>query len=731
LRKNWLIRLVGIAIIVLLVVPIWPDHLQFLLLSFLNLLLCISALKGNTSKNTIQFGSTILLSGFVILSIVSVFWSSNQSLTIVHSVQWALYCLTYVLSKRYINGTQVKKGFTLLLAGLFPIWFVFILLVQSFDTSIKYENFLPPINVNYLSAYLLYLAPFILYWGKKKNHLVMTTVSVSIALLATYFLTLSRGYLIVVFLFLLCFILESIRLTRKRIVLLTTVIIAFFLSSVLISGFNTEDATRVADLKTSIELFRSKPLVGIGSANWAVEAFSSDDLKQTTPKSGLRHENHNFYSKILSELGILGVLLYCGFVCIALRPGIRMKISPVNKPYFYVILIHIFLSVFYESVNINTIRFSETQLIFLISMAAIITPNSSYNRVGEYILVGCALLIFATLLHFFLSRKFYFRQLGNLGEQEALYTPPSSMVFGSFTTNQSNSLLNGIVAGNLGDEKTAAYWLSRAMKENPKNDNALLAVANQQIDSGANSIDIEELLSRVQHVAHSKNELNLVEAKRMLSQNKFDMAYSKLLEIKYSFLEPEIKRIELEMYYFHRLEHLFSLSEYQLSKIDSVKISFSKELELLNGGDDYFLQYHFMNERSRSRKVGREMSSALSEFEFALIDILDEDQHIEYIRDRSIRSTLRRIESELSTICANTANQDQVISEIFEFSVRRKDLVIRLNKSDILRNDRDKRNLKLGEFENLEHEFLEAMDSIGIQQNCQIDNSDLYRLMKL
>ena len=89
---------------------------------------------------------------------------------------------------------------------------------------------------------------------------------------------------------------------------------------------------RIAMWKSSVEMFKDYPLLGVGGGNWKIYISKYGLYEKTKSREKKRFQRpHNDYLSILNENGIFGLLAFVGFLLIGLFSLIRIITLSNNK----------------------------------------------------------------------------------------------------------------------------------------------------------------------------------------------------------------------------------------------------------------------------------------------------------------------------------------------------------------------------------------------------------------
>lgn len=233
---------------------------------------------------------------------------------------------------------------------------------------------------------------FVLHSANKKIHKLLL-VSLSGALAYTCILTGSRMPIVSLGLSLILIFLLSIRVRGKDIrikkglipfFLTLAVLLVVFLSNssqstfqtfndrfeMLLSGKNDASASeRINRYEFAFDMFKESPIIGKGIGSFAVEYEQID----------ARSYPHNIFLEVLSEMGLLGLMLLVGLLVI----GLKRMLSGLSKKLYSerVILIAVFLFAFLNA-NVSS-DLNDNRLFFCFLGLACMLPKINKEAIVE------------------------------------------------------------------------------------------------------------------------------------------------------------------------------------------------------------------------------------------------------------------------------------------------------------------------------------------------------------
>jgi len=357
------------------------QNFKYLILSIFNVISISYTLVHLFRKNTPLKIKVIdlLFFAFVLWSFLSCYWSENNSYALFYSFAWLNGFLFYknfdIFFEKKINIKLVQN----ILSVIFCITF-FIGAIYAFSTNyiVLRDNDLIKdfrINANGFFSILLCLFPFLLIQISKSIKGILALI-ISAAFI--YFLlrnNVQTAKFTLIFICSFYFFAQFQKWnTRNILIVFLTIsialIITFYLNTKYLwwieiaryrNLFGLED--RLVMWQQSIELFKLYPFTGIGIGNWSFEFHQASGFVKisnfTTP--------HNLYLRVLSELGLIGFLL---FLLTFIRPIIKLVFQKELLAFASACISFLFLSSFFGITNFNYNSCGSAILVFLLAIAS-------------------------------------------------------------------------------------------------------------------------------------------------------------------------------------------------------------------------------------------------------------------------------------------------------------------------------------------------------------------------
>jgi len=327
---------------------------QWLYLSVVNLFFLFYHLVKNSNELSNSFKSSftgnyqlILYLIFFIFSIVSIFYSLNQSVAIIAvSKIGIILCSLFLLSQTKLD----EQKFLLFISSLFSVFLLIeissslypyfeIIKVTEYKFSMA-QTYLKGFagNKNITSASIAFKIPFAyLLFNKSKNLIIKITLLLLIAFGYFNLIVLSSRAILVSYTIVLLFLTSTllivysnksrfIDIIKQVSVFIFPIIIAiiFFKANNTdqnlnvtsrVSSINTSDVsatTRLRYYNKGLEYFIENPLVGAGIGNFQLISIKldSDNIESYI----VPYVAHNDFVEVFTELGLFGGLAYLLFV---------------------------------------------------------------------------------------------------------------------------------------------------------------------------------------------------------------------------------------------------------------------------------------------------------------------------------------------------------------------------------------------------------------------------------
>ena len=446
--------------------------------------------------------------GLILWVGISSIWATSISLVWIQFFSHLQLFLILIVFRSLWRIDLFRKIIYWFYISLLFIVFLQVVVYSIFNSSIDKNpwNYFFGANENYVSSYCLALIlPLLVY--AKRNEKIITQFACFIFAILILTLSSSLGSAIGFFLVVLILYGSVLLGNWKRVIL---ILIAFKLVILIIYVFfidkslSIEYDSRLQMIKNSFYLFCEHPLIGIGAGNWKVEAYKfmpTDVLNDYHRLSDMG--NHNLYSMVLSELGLIGIILFCFSILTYFNLSKNAK-STYEISAVCIVLFYLVCCCFYQAVWHYSINFSKLEVIAFCSLG-ILSSNKCehfiFNRFIRYCLVIVSFTSILYFFYFFETSKVcrYLKQnpdgLSNkVDHLEKLY---SSLFFNSCyrIDNLNHSL--GSYYESQGDFTKAELYYREAYKSNPFDYNRNLQIAEfmfYELNQKEESIEIVNIM---------------------------------------------------------------------------------------------------------------------------------------------------------------------------------------------------------------------------------------------
>lgn len=478
---------------------------RFIVSSFslflISILFYADFIKG---KCSLELNPLIILPAiFYIFNLLSLLWSINQSESIYESQKIFLWLSIILFTYYFSKDKSFEKNVTRTLSFI-----TIILLIFGFWEYLalpdKQRNFLYKITVlsgnkNLLSSFLFLLLPFNVksaFGGGLFSKIFFTIIclmSVTLLyLLQTRSVLISLSFVLILLLILL--FLNS-KMKTKLIKYVAVCLISLFsiyglhtyISNLLITS-DPSAIERAKILKKSEYMIKENSVIGVGAGNWQFNysKYGLDDLDiQTLEKKITFQRPHNDFVWILSETGIIGILLYILFIFILLFQSFSSMVKK-DSAYFkysnwiYPLFITGYLLISFFDFPKERI---EHNIIYAVILGLILSNNKSAfdikicKRKASYIFIFISIISLFNLFIGFLRysgeyhTKSIYLSVENSEWKDVIENADKGLSFFYNVDNKSIPLhwYKGNAEFALGNDKNAEIAYSEAYKISPYN----------------------------------------------------------------------------------------------------------------------------------------------------------------------------------------------------------------------------------------------------------------------
>ena len=484
---------------------------------------------------------------FVVWGAVSFFWSYNSSMIWYPLAGWLGYFLFMIAIQTL---TQSQRSFHVIIMGVFVI--VFFMHVYAILTNLSFGsswNSLFSKNMNYTPAYLLMLSPFVIYndniiakYVKAKTLYHVLAALLGAALIYVFIHNGNRGSMVAGTAMLSYVLIDKYIDIRKAtilwiyvsaIVLFALVYSSFpqaIMDAPFVDYFTRADEVRQGYTERTISLLSNRWLTGFGLGNWAIELFSQDvssfsigNYASSTDYS----RNHNFFNQMLGELGVVGLGSYLTFLIVPLCRAIKSHstLTQFQKASFCSIIVYLFISLFYASVNFDNFFFSEINLLLVITVDSLVRDTkmpviTSWLKT-PLVLMGSMLVVwfFITRLQFekYQRTKAVINPIEKVDLLQNIYMPQV------YTHHRNHSIAFDISKEYYAMDSLdqALYWVNVALSDDKSSRESMLLSAKIHLRHLRDMQKTEELLENYSDIYGGNFDVNLLSLELALRNKEY------------------------------------------------------------------------------------------------------------------------------------------------------------------------------------------------------------------
>ena len=326
------------------------------------------------------------------------------------------------------------------------------------------------------------------------------------------------------------------------------------------------DDMRWFQIKKSFGIFWDSNMAGIGSGNWHLAAYD----QSLADISGLDHSvvfirlfNHNFYSNLLAELGVIGMFSFIIPFLILTYKLIKRKndLSDFEKACFLSIVVYLMGSLFFGATNMNVKFFSEIHLVTWISFGLLSNRLFPTRQVDNRLIIVVTFLCLVCIswLVYVNSSEDKYKTLLKITNNAPLHhmdyihydTWANEIKFDKeipeiikglkkiyhpcFNTSFYNSDFIPLRIGRLefldGNYSEAKLWFEKSLEHAPNNELALMNLAYLYLSVENNVHKAMEFAQRVYNQQSNHEGANILMAEILIRMNRLDEAEAHLLDI--------------------------------------------------------------------------------------------------------------------------------------------------------------------------------------------------------
>lgn len=394
---KWLAVSKSFVIATLLVVlcvfplPLLQAHKFFLSSILVSVVLFSLELK-------IQKGD-VTLGLFIFWGICSYIWATNGSLVWFPTFSLLFNGFIMLLARNLCikyNDRLPKFFYFIVTSTLFILLLRFFILTGIFNKNINLTVTSLGYNWHYINTLLVscYAIPLFV-WGKKRGNFAKIIVGLALCYLVIIFK--SKGTFIVFILLLLYYLSIELRQSKYFRFYKIGLFSLFFLTflafnskipkekknevdyiTVLEKELDSGIKNRKESIIASLRLFTHSPIIGIGLGNWYNHVF-----EYCKPDCGnlLRIQNHNLFSTILAELGLIGFgfyILFWGQFFLQTYSS-RLKLSRIDLACIGIVLVYLGANNYYFTAHHSEETFCGIELMGFVAVGIVSRHFSFFN----------------------------------------------------------------------------------------------------------------------------------------------------------------------------------------------------------------------------------------------------------------------------------------------------------------------------------------------------------------
>lgn len=333
----WNLAIIFIFSLVLVVPPFfWGGkdvRVKFILLTFLfPLTYLVWKLRGKLEMKGISL-PFIFLAIFILGMAISIFYSPEKYFAAETLFHFLSYFFLFLLIFNFLESKKQIDYFAYLVIGLgiiLSLWGIYIFIYSESYLRLG-STFYSHIPFGEFLVYPIFLGLSLICFKPLKLSLKIPLVLINSLFFVTFFFAHSRGaWLSFLLIFVLLFLFFRKNILKKRVLISLAIIVLSsligiyglyqlksrqaeeFLEKAIYSHETIKENALTARLyfwKGGLEVFKDKPLFG-----WGLESYKSLHKKYLQPPFYYTTDPHNFYLKVLAEMGIIFFLVFLGFV---------------------------------------------------------------------------------------------------------------------------------------------------------------------------------------------------------------------------------------------------------------------------------------------------------------------------------------------------------------------------------------------------------------------------------
>ena len=664
-----LIFLLSALTILLFPAPILASH-RYLVFSFVPFLSFLYLSFYDSNRIIYVNKSVIGFCTFSFVGLLSYFWAINKTLIWFPAFSWIgiflwMILVRSVLKDRASYYTYIGKYLyflygILLLSTAIVVFFTDVSITQATLWN-KYLGY----NGNYIPNLLLLFFPFILF------HPAKTIVSYSIRLLLGGFITYlilitsNKGALISFLVLLLALILPRI---NKKLLTYIFYLIGIILFSCYFFKEELWNVLSYSEFKSingrynlfiySLRMFLDNPLAGVGLGNWYIEAYlNTSNIFDAKELRFSRIQNHNLFTTILSEVGLIGFIAFCYAFFLPILRTFKgwTLITYKEKAILGVLIVYIINSLVFLDANNYEAHFSGIQLIAfccLGSLSILEKDRIEIRKLGKLLICLLSLCSSVWFSYYYYTETLFKEvernEINNNQKSieliNEIYHPIFKTTHGiriSGGVNEPLQYKRALLLENKKDYEGAELAFKEALDVAPNDEVILMSFAQFKLRKQLDYKGAKKFLAKVNKIQPEFLEAKVYLAEIAIVNKEFSIA-RKYLDSKhfnnwhgYKF---HLKYYEELLYRSTYLKELCGLSAAQLKNLQSIFIKQDSKLDSISV--DILQLEHYLENKSKYEKELKKLKKQIdSNLKVLKLDeivqtILTKSQFFTYYRDR-------------------------------------------------------------------------------------------------
>lgn len=713
---------VAFSVLLILVTPIRWDNQQLILFGTLPLLYWMYQYYFKNDFQPRISKVDFLWIGFALWGMLSFIWAIDGSLIWNHLFGWIGLIIWMIFTRSITMNKELLRRTSLVLVVVFLVSLIYWLFVYfTQDLSIRPNwNRHFGYNRNHTSVYMVSMLSFLLFYPGNQKMLICLKVLSTLAISYILYISTSRGS-VIVFIVLLLYYLYTFKFKKLLIgysVLLTftaILLLAFnvvlkedSMSSIIAFGVD-EDVSRLYMIESSLKLFAEHPVTGIGLGNWHLEAYKYGVDKITMgsnyPNIVKRETNHNLYSQILAELGIIGIALILILLYHVIYKGLKKswQFSAFEKSCFSVVLIYWCSVLFFQSPTITHSYFGKPQFLAFCCMGIVSKGIhiQQYALLKKVVIMLLSLLVSIWFLYNFFSCFIFIRaenqNNADLDAHIAILEDVYNPLFNTtYKNDRSISLLIANKYWSKKDYVNADKYFQESLRNEPFGEDVHLQYAKYLTrEKGA----FEEAMGHAKFVENIQSNLyenNLLIAEIAINTGKYDLAREYLNKFDYTVqFEWQTRIIDHMLSLRSLLSGVIELSDTQLKLWDDIHFEWEKNLDVYKS---YLSKIDGIEDLSNPSDIivlRKTIDRNLEQIEFDFFGkILSLKEYEQFLAHKNRRQTKNQF-SKLNRLLELLPEQDRIVRRAVEKKIVNRQITRFLKLNDFrMTNDKAKYSIQ-------------------------------------